>query len=101
MYSLCVRPSRIVPFYFLFLPSAFRPHLVEVTQLPEEDEQLLVELDLLGGVGEVGLRQGVGEQPRQALQDEVVVLGRAQGTAGRQNGAANAFLKRSAPHALP
>jgi hypothetical protein len=36
-------------------------HLVEVTELPEENQQLLVELDLLSGVGQVGLEQGVGQ----------------------------------------
>ena len=57
-------------------PGPPRPaHLVEVAELPEEDQQLLVELDLLGGVGQVGLEQGVGEQPGYALEDELEVLG--------------------------
>lgn len=50
------------------------PYLVKVTELPEEDQQLLVELDLLGGVGQVGLQQGVGEQPGEAPEDELKVL---------------------------
>ena len=49
-------------------------NLVEVTELPEKHQQLLVELDLLGRVGQVGLSQGVGQQTRQALQHEVKVL---------------------------
>lgn len=36
--------------------------LVEVAKLPEEHQQLLVELDFLGGVWQVGLGQGVVEQ---------------------------------------
>lgn len=58
------------PGYPEWLPA----HLVEVTELPEEDQQLLVELDLLGGVGQVGLEQGVGEQPGDAFEDELEVL---------------------------
>lgn len=54
-------------------------HLVEVAELPEEDQQLLVELDLLGGVGQVGLEQGVGQQPGYALEDELEVLGGSAG----------------------
>lgn len=50
-------------------------HLVEVTELPEEDQQFLMELDLLGRIGQVGLEQGVGEQPGYALEDELEVLG--------------------------
>ena len=50
-------------------------HLVEVAELPEQDQQLLMELDLLGRVGQVGLEQGVGEQPGYALEDELEVLG--------------------------
>lgn len=34
-----------------------------------------MELDFLGGVGEVGLEQGVGQQPSYALEDELKVLG--------------------------
>lgn len=49
-------------------------HLVEVTELPEEDEEFLVEVDLLGGVGQVGLGQRVVQQPGQAFQDEAKVL---------------------------
>lgn len=49
-------------------------YLVEVTELPEENQQLLMELDLLGGVGQVRLLQRVRQEPSQALQDEVEVL---------------------------
>lgn len=35
------------------------PHLVEVTELPEEDKEFLVELYLLGRVWQVGLDQRV------------------------------------------
>lgn len=66
-------------------------HLVEVAELPEEDQQLLVELDLLGGVGQVGLEQGVGQQPGCALEDELEVLG----------GRAGARLVRSLQRPLP
>ena len=56
-------------------PSVARaPHLVEVTELPEEDQQLLVELDLLGGVRQVRLDQRVVEQPSQTFEDEAQVL---------------------------
>ena len=48
--------------------------LVVLTQLPEEDEQLLVEVDLLLGAGQVGLGQRVHQQPRDARQDEGEVL---------------------------
>lgn len=34
-----------------------------------------MELDLLGGVGQVGLEQGIGQQPGYALKDELEVLG--------------------------
>lgn len=34
-----------------------------------------MELDFLGGVGKVGLEQGVGQQPSYALEDELEVLG--------------------------
>lgn len=49
-------------------------NLVEVAELPEEHQQLLVELDLLGGVWQVGLGQRVVEETSQALQNEVKVL---------------------------
>lgn len=49
-------------------------YLVEVTELPEENQQLLMELDLLGGVRQVCLLQWVRQEPSQALQDEVEVL---------------------------
>ena len=48
--------------------------LVVLAQLPEEDEQLLVEVDLLLGAGQVGLGQRVHQQPRDARQDEGEVL---------------------------
>lgn len=51
-----------------------RSNLIEVTKLPEQHQQLLVELDLLGGVGQVGLSQRVGQQTSQALQYKVKVL---------------------------
>ena len=50
------------------------PNLVEVTELPEEDQQLLMEMDLLGGTRQVSLDQGVIQQLSQALQDEAQVL---------------------------
>lgn len=65
----CCRPARAPA-----LPEG-PAHLIEVTELPEEDQQLLMELDLLGRVGQVGLEQGVGEQPGYALEDELEVLG--------------------------
>lgn len=55
-------------------PGLLIPNLVEVTKLPEKHQQLLVELDLLGGVWKVSLSQRVGQQSRQALQDKVKVL---------------------------
>lgn len=54
--------------------SASSPHLVVVTELPEEDQQLLVELDLLGGMRQVSLDQGIVHQPSQTFQDEAQVL---------------------------
>ena len=48
--------------------------LVVLAQLPEQDEQLLVEVDLLLGAGQVGLGQRVHQQPRDARQDEAQVL---------------------------
>lgn len=45
-------------------------HLVEVAEFPEEDQQLLVELDLLGGMRQVGLDQRIVKQPCQTFQDE-------------------------------
>ena len=47
---------------------------VVLTELPEEDQQLLVELDLPLGVWEVGLDQGVHQKTGDALQDEREVL---------------------------
>lgn len=49
-------------------------HLVEVAEFPEEDQQLLVELDLLGGVRQVSLGQRVGQQTSQAFQYKIKVL---------------------------
>lgn len=49
-------------------------NLVEVAELPEKNQQLLVELDLLGRVWQVSLSQWVGQQPCQALQYKVKVL---------------------------
>ena len=48
--------------------------LVVFTELPEEDQQFLVELDLPLGVWEVGLDQGVHQKAGDALQDERKVL---------------------------
>lgn len=56
------------------------PHLVEVTELPEEDQQLLVELDLLGGARQVRLDQRVVEQPSQTFEDEAQVLVNTENT---------------------
>lgn len=50
-------------------------HLVEIAEFPEENQQFLMKLDFLGGVGKVGLEQGVGQQPSYALEDELEVLG--------------------------
>lgn len=58
--------------------AALRPeptHLVKVTEFPEENEQFLMELDFLCGVGKVGLEQGVGQQPSYPLKDKLEVLG--------------------------
>lgn len=41
-----------------------------------------MELDLLGGVGQVGLEQGVGQQPGDALENELKVLGGREGGRG-------------------
>lgn len=49
-------------------------YLVEITKFPEEDQKLLVELDLLGGVGQVGLSEWVSEQASQAFQHKVIIL---------------------------
>lgn len=49
-------------------------HLVEVAELPEEDQQLLVELDLLGRSRQISLNQRVVEQPSQTFKDEAQVL---------------------------
>ena len=47
---------------------------VVFTELPEEDKELLMEMDFPLGVGEVGLGQRVGQQPGQAGQDKLEVL---------------------------
>lgn len=49
-----------------------------------------MELDFLGGVGKVGLEQGVGQQPSYALEDELEVLGDRTGLPPAQNTPANA-----------
>lgn len=49
-------------------------HLVEVAEFPKQDEEFLVEGDLLGGVGQVGLHQRVVEEPAHTFQDEAQVL---------------------------
>ena len=48
--------------------------LVVLTKLPEEDEELLVELDLALGVREIRLDQRVHQQPRHPFEDELKVL---------------------------
>lgn len=45
-------------------------HLVDVTELPEENQQLLMELDLLGRMRQVSLDERVVEQPGHTFQDE-------------------------------
>ena len=49
-------------------------HLVDVTHLPEEHEELLEHLHLLTGARQVRLDEGVVQQPCDALQDELEVL---------------------------
>lgn len=49
-------------------------HLVNVTEFPEEHEQLLVKLDLLGRMREVRLQQGVVQQTGHAFEDKTEVL---------------------------
>lgn len=61
-------------------------YLVEVAQLPKENEQLLVKLDLLGGVGQIGLGQRVGQQAGQSFQDKVIVLEREMTAGERERG---------------
>lgn len=43
-------------------------YLVVITELPEENKELLVKVDLLGGVREVCLLQRVVEEPSEATQ---------------------------------
>lgn len=54
-------------------------HLVEVAEFPEEDQQLLVELDLLAGSGQIRLDERVIEQPSQTFKDKAQVLMNKQG----------------------
>lgn len=49
-------------------------HLVDVAELPEEDQQLLLELDPLGGMRQVRLEQRVVEEARQTSQYEAQIL---------------------------
>lgn len=49
-------------------------HLVDVAELPEEDQQLLLELDPLGRVRQVRLDQRIVEELRQTSQDEAQIL---------------------------
>lgn len=49
-------------------------NLIKVAQFPEKHQQLLVELDFLGGVGKVRLSQRIGQETSQALQHKVIVL---------------------------
>lgn len=53
-----------------------------------------MELDLLGGVGQVGLEQGVGEQPGYALEDELEVLRGVQQGSVRSGSLTNASSPR-------
>lgn len=55
-------------------PSSELRNLVDVAEFPEEEEQLLVELDLPGGMRQVRLDQRVVEQLSQTLQHEAQVL---------------------------
>lgn len=56
-----------------------------------------MELDLLGGVGQVGLQQGVGEQPGYALEDELEVLSGGQQGSVLSGSLTNASSPRPPP----
>lgn len=49
-------------------------YLVEVTEFPEEDQQLLLKLNLLAGVRQVRLLQRVIQQSTDPSQDQMKVL---------------------------
>ena len=49
-------------------------YFVVVADLPEEDEQLLMEADALARAGQEGLRDRVVEQATEALEQEGEVL---------------------------
>lgn len=55
-------------------------NLVKVTKFPEQHQQLLMELDFLGGMGQVRLSQRVGQETSEALQHKIKILqtGKAQ-----------------------
>lgn len=56
------------------MASSMISYLVKITKFPKEDQKLLVELDLLGGVGQVGLSERVSEQASQTFQHKVIIL---------------------------
>ena len=49
-------------------------NLIEVTKLPEKNQQLLVELDLLGRIRQISLSQRICQQASKAFQYKVEVL---------------------------
>lgn len=49
-------------------------NLIEVAKFPEQHQQLLMELDFLGGMGQVRLSQRVGQETSEALQYKIKVL---------------------------
>ena len=53
-------------------------HLVDVTELPEEDKQFLVKLYALTRARQIGLQQRVVQQTSQAFQDKRKVLQQQQ-----------------------
>jgi hypothetical protein len=55
-----------------------------------------VKLDLLGGVGKVGLEQGIGQQPSDPLEDELEVL-RGQ-SRGPSSPAPSSYTLQMSPH---
>lgn len=54
-------------------------NLIEVAKFPEKHQKLLVELDLLGGSGQIRLDERVIEQPSQTFKDKAQVLMNKQG----------------------
>lgn len=49
-------------------------YLVEVTEFPEEHQQLLMKLNLLAGMRQIRLQQRVGQQSTDPSQDKMKVL---------------------------